>query len=146
MGNKNAIELKIFLGEKQMRPKLTSYPSAYFGVKNKILRAFTNGMYEHFDWLEYVVEKDVAVCYPCRRFKVPNSEKGFFGADYTVFAKYGFCNWKKALEKGQGMYKHAASLRHIEAVKLWRESSQREQNDTRISDLLHHDEYHKAWL
>ena len=43
----------------------------------------------------------------------------------TVFTKYGFCNWKKALDKGQVMYKHAASLHHNEAVKLWRESSQR---------------------
>ena len=76
-------------------------------------------MYKCFDWLMYVVEKDVALCYLAEDllFQIPQKQD-FFVPIIIGSQKYGFNKWKKALDKGQGMYKHPASLYCIESVKL----------------------------
>lgn len=59
-----------------------SYPSRMFGSSK---RSFPSSWYNHFEWLEYSVEKDRVYCFPCC----------FFGVHCDpCLTVTGFCNWK----------------------------------------------------
>ena len=71
-------------------------------------------MVDKFNWIHYDQEKDAAFCFVCI-----NAEKKHMISSTKsehVFTKYGFTNWKKALEKNKGFLKHENSDSHKEAT------------------------------
>lgn len=68
-------------------------------------RSFRSQWFDLFKWLECCPEKDTCFCYPCRVFGTTESKE-------TTFIKTGFCQWKKALDKQKGFYKHDSSQVH----------------------------------
>lgn len=99
-----------------------TFPLTYFG---KNARSFHLQWLDNFKWLEYSVSKDAAFCFPCRAFGVPGK-----------FTIEGFRNWKKAMEKKNGLYQHEESASHIKAASSWEEKRLRVGNDAVISTLL----------
>ena len=118
----NASVIKHLDKAKPISPNLTSYPKKRFG-KEAFERQFKAEWYEGRPWLEYIIELDACVCFPCRIY-APTSE--------SPFVRTGFSNWKNAgtgkTLKGQGtsinlkgFAKHANSHTHKEAMKIWEE-------------------------
>jgi hypothetical protein len=68
-------------------PILQSYPKTVFGKQN---RAFSTGLYDKYQFIEYSVEQDAIFCFPCRFF---GGKTGH--AQETTFTVHGFRNWKK---------------------------------------------------
>ena len=69
-------------------------------------RSFQHHWFGKYDWLEYSEAKDAAFCFYCYLFFQPGKPEKFGS---NVFAKIGYEQWKKALEKFD---KHAASQSH----------------------------------
>ena len=102
---------------KPSRPILNSYPKRRFG-QEKFERQFKANWYDERPWLEYVVDLDACVCFPCRIYS-PKSD--------SSFVRTGFNDWKhpgteKAPEdpkpkdkdnsKLKGFLRHVVSTRH----------------------------------
>ena len=65
-------------------------------------RSFQKEWYKQFSWVEYSIERNAVFCFACLHF-LPQS---FHDSD-PAFTSSGFKNWKKALEQGRGLFKHA---------------------------------------
>ena len=115
---------------KPWRQILNSYPKRRFG-QEKFERQFKANWYDERPWLEYVVDLDACVCFPCRIYS-PNSD--------SSFVRTGFNDWKhpgteKAPEdpkpkdkdnsKVKGFLGHAVCTRHQTSMKLWEEQKER---------------------
>ena len=69
---------------KPSRPILNSFPKRKFG-QEKFERQYKANWYQERPWLEYVVDLDGCVCFPCRIYS-PNSD--------SSFVRTGFNDWK----------------------------------------------------
>jgi len=107
-----------------IQPKLTSYPL------NHQKRSFQSNWYIDRKWLEYSVQNDACYCYYCRHFSSNKLNAG------DAFSTSGFNNWKKSLEKGGGLTKHALSQSHIIATKNYLSYKQREESDSSVIKKL----------
>ena len=92
-------------------------------------RGFKHEWLQRFPWIEYSIEKKAAYCYACRIFQPHGSKE-------LSWTHNGFANWKAALDKKGGFYKHAASEVHIRAMSMWNERELRLQGGQTISLLL----------
>ena len=100
-----------------------SYP------KDSIGRSFQQERFLKFTWLEYSPSLDAVFCYSCSQFLT-------HGTKENVFTNIGFKNWKAALEKSEGLLKHADSRVHITAMAIWREKELRESSQIEVSTLI----------
>ena len=91
------------------QPKLLVYP-VNKNVKNKT-NSFKPQWYKRFEWLEYDVGLDAALCYCCRHF-TKASDSAFVGTGYK--------NWPKALDTGKGFTKHENAESHRGAYVAWK--------------------------
>ena len=75
-------------------------PFRTFGKNKPINLKPQKHWFETFDFLHYVQERDIVICYPCAKTlqerKFPNNLK--IEPSFTD-SNIGFCNWKKAIEK-----------------------------------------------
>lgn len=94
-------------------------------------RSFQKEWYRQFPWVEYSIERDAVVCFACLNF-LP---AGFQNSD-PAFTSSGFKNWKKALDQGRGLIKHAECQSHIKAFSAWKEIETRDGSSTSVSYLL----------
>jgi len=92
-------------------------------------RSFRSQSYKLFDWLEYCPEKNVTYCFSCRYFCNKETKK-------EAFSITGFYNWKKALDKNKGFYKHQSSSSHRICVSKLEDKLKRVETKTEISTLL----------
>lgn len=74
------------------------------------------------------MEKDVAFCYACRKFKSVSSD--------GTFSIKGFNDWKHAIESGKGLNKRAASKEHLVCKAMWRDLEKLRETGKTISTLL----------
>ena len=92
------------------QPKLLVY-AVKKNVKNKT-NSFKAQWYKRFDWLEYDIGLDAALCYCCRHFAK---------ASDSVFVGTGHKNWPKALDTAKGfMTKHENAESHRGAYVAWK--------------------------
>lgn len=75
-------------------------------------RSFQIKWLESFKWLEYSMDRDAAFCFPCRSF-APHNPKS------NTFTVIGFNNWKNALNKSHGFYKHESTITHKNSMCSW---------------------------
>ena len=92
------------------QPQRYPFPKRSFGIKRVSFRPL---WFAKWDWLHYVEDKDVVLCFTCAR---ANNEKKLQWSANTAdlaFISKGFSNWKDATVKF-GM--HASSKCHKEAI------------------------------
>ena len=95
------------------QPQRYPFPKRSFGIKRVVERSFRPLWFAKWDWLHYVEDKDVVLCFTCAR---ANNEKKLQWSANTAdlaFISKGFSNWKDATVKF-GM--HASSKCHKEAI------------------------------
>lgn len=119
--------------DRPSQPILSSYPKRPFG---KIQRCFNTAWYQTRPWLEYSVLRDSSFCFACRKFS-SNSDRE------DIFTKRGYTNWKKALDKDGGFYKHATSISHSRAMIAWQDFQRRSETGENIVHLLGHTQVEK---
>ena len=99
---------------------LNSLPqSLYQPVNNKVdhERAFQPAWHSQFSWLHYLPISDSVICHMCATTNL----KGLLHLDTrseSSFLSDGFRNWKNALCKIKGFYKHESWLRHKQAITM----------------------------
>ena len=133
-------------------PTLASYPKTRFG-QEKFERHFKAEWYDGRPWLEYIIELDACVCFPCRMYS-SNSES-------SPFVRTGFRDWKHAGtgkirkdENGKdvnsnlkGFAKHANSFPHKEAMKTWEDHKRRSSSSLSVDTMvLHRIPEHRRWV
>ena len=96
------------LSEPPSQPVLKEYSKRVFGARS---RCFNKEWYKGRAWLEYSISSDSAFCYCCRAFSNNST------SDH--WTKFGFNNWKGAMEESKGFKLHEASEAHIEAFVKW---------------------------
>ncbi|XP_066914540.1 zinc finger MYM-type protein 1-like [Clytia hemisphaerica] len=102
--------------EKPLQPLLESFPSRIFGKdKNRkdIKRSFNSSWYKKYDWIHYDSLRDAVFCFTCLKAAHENLLTTSKAED--TFTRFGYTNWKKALEKGRGFDKHQHSEAHKES-------------------------------
>ena len=132
-------------------PILNAYPKTKFG-NEKFERSFSKQWYEGRPWLEYIVELDACLCFPCRVY-ASNFD--------TPFVRSGFKNWKNAgagkirqdkhgndiTSNLHGIAKHSISVLHKEAVKTWEEHKKRASSSQTVNTMLmQRVPEHRTWL
>ena len=85
-----------------------NFPSTYFGLQK---RSFQKIWYESFNWLEYSVAKNAALCFCCRVFSKPEKR-----ANKDGLANTGYCNWKRALD---AFREHEQTALHKASMMAW---------------------------
>jgi hypothetical protein len=92
-------------------------------------RSFRSQWYDQFKWLEYQAEKDACFCFPCRIFQTVETKE-------KAFTEVGFKNWKKALDKDRGFYKHENGRAHKICMEKWTEQELRVTRNAEVSSLV----------
>jgi len=62
------------------------YPKTQFGQQK---RSFSSEYFKEYQWLEYSMKKDAALCFPCKIFVRASVNE-------DTWTKNGFKNWQKA--------------------------------------------------
>lgn len=96
----------------------------------ELKRSFHRNWLQTFIWIEYSISVDAIFCYPCRQFAILASLKD------KTFTHLGYRNWKHALEKNKGLYKHDTSSLHVDCMRKWAEKSNRMDTGSEISEQL----------
>ena len=94
------------------------------------------GWYRDHDWLEYNETSDKAYCFPCRVFLTKT----------VPFNKSGYSNWKNATGAKGGFSSHESDVRHVNAMKLWKDRDNRAMGDCTIIHKICNDAEHQQWL
>ena len=79
-------------------------------VMQHVWHAFSVGLYDKYDFLEYSLENDAVYCFPCRFF---GSKMGHF--QEIAFTIRGFRNWKRS----DRILDHHKSKYHRDCVAAW---------------------------
>ena len=104
------------LAERNVPLDCNRLPFRTFGKNHPINLKPQKHWFETFDFLHYIQERDIVICYPCvktlQQQKFPNNLK--IEPSFTN-NNIGFCNWKKAIEKFRD---HKKSRQHKIAVEV----------------------------
>ena len=119
------------LGTNSPNQPIINFPKKSY---NGHLRSFQSDWYKKFSWLDYSVNRDSVFCFACRNFSMLNTSDPKFVED--IFINIGFNNWKSALSKDKGFYKHEKIASHIRANAAWLEKQERDKSGTTINILL----------
>ena len=92
-------------------------------------RSFNPKWFNMFNWLEYHSGKDACLCYPCRMFGTTENKE-------TAFIETGFNNWKNALDKRHGFYRHEETVAHKTCVSKWNNQNLRLNKNAEISTFV----------
>ena len=107
---------KVKLLTEPIQPRNLKFPARSFGKQN-FKRSFQSSWFDKFKWLHYDADSDSAFCFTCIKALQHNMISSTKGE--AAFTDLGFQNWKKALAKGKGFYKHESSDCHKEAAARW---------------------------
>lgn len=109
----------VTIPERPHQPKIT-FPHRTFGKQK---RAFCATWFDRFPWIHYQDATDVVFCYYCLVAEMRSLPTTAYKED--TFAKTGFFNWKKALQKFE---KHESTLAHRQSVDLVQEIPETSKN------------------
>ena len=116
--SENSIGKRIQFLTEPNQPRNFKFPARTFGKQN-FKRSFQPAWFDKFKWLHYDPDTDSAFCFMCIKALHHNMISSTKGE--IVFTEKGFRNWKTALSKGRGFYKHKTSACHKEGLVRWKE-------------------------
>ena len=79
-------------------------------------RSFQVSWFKDFNWLHYDEQRDAAFCFTCLKAAESKSLSIISLSQTDAFTKFGFTNWKTAMERERGFRKHENTNSHREAV------------------------------
>ena len=123
--------------EKPIQPRLPSYPKTKFSTQ---LRGFSASWYSSYDWLEYIEDYDVALCYACRVYAPYESKE-------RPWTHTGWNLWNMAKTPNKGLGGHSSSKTHEIAMKKWKCHEVRQKDGKLVETLLvERVPEHKIWV